>query len=259
MDPDKQYIIETFNKYVKDKEIIIKNTRHCGTEGHWLEKQMNIKPNGNNEPDIRGYEMKKDSKKITFGDYSASEYLFSSKKENINKYNGWTQDVCDLTRKDFIRTFGTKKPEKNNRFSWSGACIPKYNEYSYCGQKLIFDDNNNLCILYNHSEDRRDYKESFPDYLKKDNILIVFWEKNKLEQNINKKFNKKGFFICRKTDDKYTKICFGKTFNYEYFVENMKKKLIIFDSGMYETNSRNYSHFRSTNNKFWNELIIEEF
>ena len=41
---------------------------------------MEISHNSNNEPDILGYEMKKNSSKITFGDFSASEYLFSKKK-----------------------------------------------------------------------------------------------------------------------------------------------------------------------------------
>ena len=64
--------------------------------------------------------------------------------------------------------------------------------------------------------------------------------------------NKKGFFICKKIGNTYEKICFGKTFNYEYFIECIKNKKIIFDSGMYDGNNRNYSNF-------WNELIIEEF
>ena len=47
------------------KKIFIKNKiEPCGDEGHWLEKMMGIKPNSNNEPDIYGYEQKKDSKKI---------------------------------------------------------------------------------------------------------------------------------------------------------------------------------------------------
>ena len=36
------------------------------------------------------------------------------------------------------------------------------------------------------------------------------------------------------------------------------KKYIIFDSGMYDGNNRNYSMFRSSYNKFWRNLIIVE-
>ena len=56
----------------------------------------------------------------------------------------------------------------------------------------------------------------------------------------------------------YQNICFGKPFDYQHFVDNIKDKNIIFDSGMHRGNSRNYSHFRSSTN-FWNKLIIEKF
>jgi hypothetical protein len=39
----------------------------------------------------------------------------------------------------------------------------------------------------------------------------------------------------------------------------IKNKLIIFDSGMYSGNNRNYSQFRSINNNFWKTLITEEY
>ena len=68
-----------------------------------------------------------------------------------------------------------------------------------------------------------------------------------------------GYFICKKNNNNvYDKICFGKPFNFEYFIENIKNKLIIFDSGMYEGNKRNYSHFRSNKN-FLNNMIIDEY
>jgi len=72
-----------------------------------------------------------------------------------------------------------------------------------------------------------------------------------MKLHINNKFNNKGFFICKKIDNKYEKICFGKPFNFDYFIECMKNKKI------YEGNRRNYSHFRGT--YFWNDLIIEEY
>jgi hypothetical protein len=65
IDEDKIFIIELFKKNIQGKKIELENynNKHCGKEGYWLEKQMNIKHNSKNEPDIRGYEMKKDSKK----------------------------------------------------------------------------------------------------------------------------------------------------------------------------------------------------
>ena len=78
-----------------------------------------------------------------------------------------------------------------------------------------------------------------------------------MKKLINNKFNKNGFFICKKINDRYEKICFGKPFDFEYFIESFKNKKIIFDSGMYEGNNRNYSQFRGS--YFWNDLIIEEY
>ena len=65
-DKDKLNIIELFRKNIKDKKIELDkyNNKHCGKEGYWLEKQMNIKHNSHNEPDIHGYEMKKTQRKL---------------------------------------------------------------------------------------------------------------------------------------------------------------------------------------------------
>lgn len=79
IDNDKQNIINLFFKNVKGIDVILESNNHCGREGHWLEKKMDIKHNNKNEPDLYGYEMKKNSSKISFGDFSASEYIFSSK------------------------------------------------------------------------------------------------------------------------------------------------------------------------------------
>jgi hypothetical protein len=268
-------IINLFNTNVKGKRISIDGTKHDGSEGYWLETQMNIKHNNKNEPDINGFEMKKDSAKISFGDFSASEYLFSKKKNTINKQNKWDSDKVSISRIDFIKYFGSPNPLKNNRYSWSGKCVPTYGCWNNHGQTMIFD-NDDLCIYYSFEKDNREAisrrtscdfvqteKESpkieLPSFLKEQNkILIAIWEKEKLQQHINKKFNVNGFFICKKISNTYEKICFGKPFDFEHFVTSLKNKSIIFDSGMYVGNSRNYSQFRSSGTKFWNSLIYEE-
>lgn len=252
----KQQIIDIFVKNVKGKPIIV-NKQHCGGEGHWLEKKMGIKPNNKNEPDLLGYEMKKFSKKITFGDFSATEYLFSKEKSNINSTNNWNNQTNEITRNQFIHYFGTPKAQKGNRYSWSGACVPTYNVWNNCGQMLTISENNDICIYYSYEKDERETKNTLPEFLKNNNILIVIWKREKMEQHINKKFNKNGLFICEKINNKYEKIHFGKPFNFEYFINNIKNKNIIFDSGLYEGNNRNYSQFRSTTSNFWNLLVDE--
>jgi len=253
---DKQRIIDLFNKNIKGKKICLES-KHFGSEGHWLEKQMGVKHNMKNEPDIYGYEMKKLSKKITLGDFSASEYAYSKQRTGINKYNKWTNDGQSMTRTEYIHYFGTPNPEKNNRYSWSGSCVPKYNKWNTCGQNITINDDNDIIIKYSYSIDERDSKHDFPEFLKKDNLVITLWRSSKMKRHINDKFNQKGFFICKKIEDTYQKICFGNPFNFEYFIECFKNKKIIFDSGMYEGNNRNYSQFRGTS--LWNELIIEEY
>lgn len=254
----KQWIIDRFMTHVKGIPIMIKKGKHCGSEGHWLEAQMGINHNAKNEPDILGYEMKKNSSKITFGDFSASAYLFSKNKSLLNSLNQWEDGESNITRNEFIQYFGTPNSSKDNRYSWSGKCVPTYETWNYCGQMLKFNDDLDLCVRYSFDHDTRDNKEFFPKILQGD-LIIAIWKKNKLEQHINKKFNKKGFFICKKNNDTYDKICFGKPFDFNHFVVNIKNRNIIFDSGMYQGNTRNYSHFRSSGKNFWNALITEEY
>lgn len=61
----KNEIITLFNNNIKGKKYVKEEKSHDGGEGHWLESNMNLKKNSNNAPDIGGYEMKKESKKIS--------------------------------------------------------------------------------------------------------------------------------------------------------------------------------------------------
>jgi len=258
IDEDKQHIISMFENNVKHREIHTEgyHNDHCGKEGHWLESKMGITPNAKNAPDLRGFECKKTSKKTTLGDYSASEYLFSKKKDNINQYNGWSNEII-MSRNEYITTFGNPNPKKNNRYSWSGSCVPTYDTYNSNGTVLTVSATNDLIVYYSFSKDTRNNKHNFPEYLQHDNIVIAIWLADKLRTHINNKFNQRGFFICTKENNVYEKICFGKPFNFDYFIECIKNKTIIFDSGMYQGNSRNYSMFRGAS--FWKDLIIEEY
>jgi hypothetical protein len=259
-DADKLHIIMLFNHNVRGVKICLKgqNVKHCGKEGHWLETQMGIKHNTRNAPDIKGYEMKTHSKKTTLGDFSVSEYAYSgkNKRNSINILNHWTDEI-KMSRSEFIQTFGNPNPSKNNRFSWSGSCVPTYNTWNSNGQNMIVNEQNDIIIYYSFSKDTRSIKNEFPLFLHHDDIVIALFKSSKMKPHIDNKYNKKGFFICKKKGDTYEKICFGKAFNFEYFIECIKKRKIIFDSGMYEGNNRNYSQFRGSS--FWDDLIIEEY
>tara|TARA_B100001093_G_scaffold172563_1_gene165381 strand:- start:2184 stop:3011 length:828 start_codon:yes stop_codon:yes gene_type:complete len=243
---EKKVIIDTFMKNVKGKKYDKNgNNKHCGSEGHWLEEQMNIKPNSLNEPDNLGYEQKKYSSKITFGDWSASKYRFHEK---------------DLTRKEFLESFGSKNPIKNNRYSWSGKVFPKYgNDYNDAGQRIRFLEND-LVIEYSYHHDKREDKIYFkPLLVSEEPIQLAIWYENKLKAHIERKFGVNGFYMCKKNENNvYDKICFGKTIDFQFFKKCIQNKSIILDSGMYEGNSRNYSQFRA-NKSLWDSLITEEY
>lgn len=250
-------IIQRFNANVRGVEIRLEgNAKHCGKEGHWLETKMGLAHNSKNEPDLNGYEMKKFSKKTTLGDFSASEYLFSSKRPYINALNGWTDDV-KMSRSDFIQTFGSPNAGKKDRYSWSGKCVPTYNHWNCNGQNLLVSDDNDVRVYYSFSHDTRPEKAAFPAHLQGAAVVIALWKADKMRAHIENKFNKKGFFMCKKKGATYETICFGHAFNFEHFIACLKTKQIIFDSGMYDGNCRNYSQFRGS--CFWNELITEEY
>jgi hypothetical protein len=257
-DVEKQQIITLFNNNIKGREICLEgqNINHDGKEGHWLETKMGIKHNSKNEPDIDGYEMKKYSNRITLGDFTASEYAFSKKRYSINEFNNWT-DVEKIDKNGFIEIFGNPNPLKNNRYSWSGICVPKYDVWNSNGQILTITENNDIVVYYSFSKDTRIIKNDFPIFLQNDNIAIALWKSSKMKPHIDNKFNKKGFFICKKIGCTYEKICFGKPFNFDYFIECIRNKKIYFDSGMHHGNPRNYSVFRGS--YFWDELITEEY
>jgi len=120
----KRIIIKLFKNNVKGKKVdsTMSNVRHDGKDGHWLEKQMGISHNADNEPDIYGFEMKNNtSSKTTFGDWSASYYIFKDDKYSI-------------TRDQFLTIFGAPNVLKGNRYSWSGKPTPKINSYNTFGQ-----------------------------------------------------------------------------------------------------------------------------
>ena len=57
----KQEILRKFRQEVKGMAPDLRefNSRHDGAEGDWLTKRMGLTVNGKNEPDFKGFEMKK--------------------------------------------------------------------------------------------------------------------------------------------------------------------------------------------------------
>ncbi len=259
---DKKQIINLFNKNVKGKksDTTTSNQRHDGKDGHWLETQMNITHNGDNEPDLLGYEMKNQttSGKITFGDWQADEYIYIHGRGKNPKRHDTNRDF-EITRDDFFEIFGKPNEKKNGRLSWSGIpCPTYYNQMSEYGQLLIMDEDENITITYNYSKDTRPNKNDLvPENLKKENITIAKWYKDSLKLKLERKFNQKGWFTCTKNKDgEYETIHFGNPMNYDSWIQLFKDRIVFFDSGMYQGNNRPYSQWRSATS-FWHSLITD--
>ncbi|CAA6803379.1 MAG: Unknown protein [uncultured Sulfurovum sp.] len=264
MPQDKEKIIKLFYDNVKGRrsDTTSSNQKHDGKDGHWLETQMNIKHNGDNEPDLFGYEMKNQtsSGKITFGDWQANEYIFIHGRGKTPVRNNTNIDY-DLTRDDFFEIFGKPNELKDGRLSWSGIpCPTYYNQTSKYGQLLTMDNDENIVIIYSFLEDKRINKdEIIPEYLKKENIILAKWYKDSLKLKLERKFNQKGWFTCLKNaNDEYETIHFGNPMNYESWIDLFRKRIVFFDSGMYQGNKRPYSQWRASTG-FWHSLITDSY
>jgi hypothetical protein len=242
-----------FDKKLKNKKYIKTHLEHCGEEGHYIEKCLGLEHNAKNEPDFKGWEIKKKSKKISFGDWSSTGYLF--KQDNYMK--SFNNIPFNITRNDYMKYFGNYNIDKK-RYSWSGSCIPKYNEWKYNGTIIVIDNNNNIYIVYSNNKDTRNIK--LPNlFTKQEYIILQYWKQANIKKFVENKFNKNGFVIFEKNNENiYSKMLIGNTIDFKKFINLFKNNKIIFDSGMYEGNTRNYSQFRSNCNIF-KELIIEEY
>jgi len=237
-DPVKKEIISKFNKNVKGFSPVrpAGQETNGGWEGDWLTKKMGLKKNGKNEPDFKGFEMKKNSSKITFGDWSPTYSIFKSL----------------VTREDFLKIFGSKK---SGRSSWSGTVFPKIGSVTRGGQEIFVNKSGAIEIVYSYSKDKRKNKDQLvPLELRVENLQLCIWEKSTLTNFIFNKYGKHGYFILSKNDDNiYTKITFGPSLNYETFIVYFKKGVIFLDCGMFSGNPRPYMTFRAVGD-FWFKL-----
>ena len=263
MDENKRLIIVRFNQNVKGRipDTTTNNQRHDGREGHWLETQMEITHNANNEPDLLGYEMKNQttSGKITFGDWSADEYIFLHGR-GLDKTNSVNMQY-QISKSDFFRIFGKPNPLKGNRLSWSGTPCPTYfGDTTTFGQHLTMDNDHNIIIIYSFSLDQRADKANIvPQNMQIDNLIIARWKHQTLKTKLERKFNQSGWFTCTKNSNgEYEQISFGSPMNYESWIQLFRDRIVFFDSGMYDGNNRPYSQWRASTG-FWHSLITDSY
>ena len=260
----KQEIIDIFRKKIKGKNANDEIERkHAGSEGHWLESQFSIEKNSSKDCDYKGYEIKTYSRHIDIFDCIAHEYLFKATTPILTQVNG--NRNLKMDKNTFIRYFGYPNEKKQNRFSWSGRATPKYNEWNACGQILVICPNsNNIYVIYSYKKDKRVTASDIPDIFKTNYIAIAVWYADILNQHIDRKWNQNGsLFFKKDLQGNYVKLIFGKPFDFSFFIDSIKKKRIIFDSGMVENQnrSRSGSKFRvvDTQNFLTSHIYDEEF
>ena len=245
---EKNQIISIFRGKVLGKKPIKTAGEADGRQGHWLEEQFGVKANGDNAPDLMGFEMKNDTNsKTTFGDWQASKYIFDKK-------------TGSCSRSEFFEIFGAPNLSKGGRRSWSGKPFPNVKRWNDFGQKLLVDDEGSVFAVYNFSKDKRVDKESIvPITYQRGNIALAVWESQRLKDLVENKFNVQGWFKCLKdSSGTYIEIAFGKKITFDVFIEGVRSGMIYLDSGMYEGNARPYQQWRA-DNAYWDSLIVERY
>jgi len=240
-------IVGLFEKKVKGKAPVVKKgSVHDGEAGHWLEKRFGIKPNGNNAPDLHGFELKSASKqKTTFGDWSADKYIFDPKSGQCS-------------RAEFFKIFGA--PNAEGRFSWSGSPVPKVGKWNSFGQRLILDESGSIYAVYRFEKDARKNKDEIvPNTMRDSELAVAIWEAKSLKKRVESKFGNHGWFKCL-LDDRgvYAELVFGAPISFESWIEDVRSGKIYLDSGMKEDNARPYSSWRA-DNRYWDNLIVSRF
>lgn len=254
MDANRKKIVDLFIKNVKGKRPAIIGNLHDGSHGHWLEKQMGIKPNASNSADILGYEMKTHtSSKTSFGDWSPDKSLWGRYRSEPS--------IRRLDRdKEFLVAFGQANPSKEDRYSWSGMPVPKVKQYNRFGQKLIVTPSHDIQAVYSFLSDIRVNKANIvPKELQKENLLVAQWTKAKMKPKLERKFNQSGWFKCiQDASGVFQEIVFGEPMSYENWLKLVQDGHVFFDSGMYQGNRRPYAHWRASNN-LWDELVTARY
>jgi hypothetical protein len=264
---EKDELVKIFMEKVKGQKprSLREVEAHDGAGGHALERLFGIKANGENSPDILGFELKSQTRsKTTFGDWSASWYRFTERKKACSK----SPHVCDharpdfktagCSREDFLLAVGEPNPEKDNRLSWSGRPFPKINQVNRHGQTLFVDAKDNVAITYSYYKDFRPNKDELvPSKFRVNDLVIAFWCHEKLRQHVENKFNVNGWFkIVTGDSGTYEAIVFGLPMDFDEWISYVKAGDIYLDSGMYSGNTRPYSSWRA-NNTFWDAKIVE--
>lgn len=245
----KQEILRIFESQIKGRKADTTGSTqsHDGKEGDWLTRQMGLVSNGINEPDFKGFEMKKDATKTSFGDWSPDYAIY--KRPNPK-----------MTRLEFLKYFGRRSiVEKNGvnieRFAWSGRVFPTVKGVNDVGQIMQVLQDDSVTIKYFFAKDKRSEKNSIlPSEFRTEGLELASWSKEKLKTNLERKFNKLGWFKCiQDKNGVYTDVQFGLPINFDTFIQFVRTGDIFCDCGMRSDSQKPYMNWRA-NKAIWNLL-----
>ena len=246
----KKQIIQRFisNVYGRKPDVSDINSNHDGKYGHWLETQMGIIHNGDNAPDLFGYEMKNDttSGKTTFGDWSPNKALYKD---------------GSMSRAQFLQIFGHHS--KPHRWSWSGTAAPKIRQWNSFGQQMRISSSSSIQVIYDYKYDQRIDKSSIvPEKYRNGENVIAEWTSDYIKERVENKFNNLGWFKCKLENGVYKTIVFGEPFDIKQWLFGVESGSIYLDCGMYydelKDNARPYMNWRA-DNSYWDSLITEKY
>ncbi len=233
-------IVERFRMHVLGRrpDLSRYNARHDGAEGDWLTVQMGLTVNGKNEPDFKGFEMKKASSKITFGDWSPDVAVYHTRVRR-----------SEMSRDEFLRVFGavpsTTRGGGAGRFSWSGKVFPKVGSVNFAGQEMLVEEQGDIVILYRNVLDSRT-ATAVPAKFRAGEICLARWTADHMRNRVESKFNVRGWFICQKTaDGTYARVVFGPKIDFACFIRLVRSGLVYCDCGMHMGNPRPYMTWRA--------------
>ncbi len=220
-------------KYLFDKNVrghvfypLYLSKTKASDEGHWLEERFGLQANCHGGADLFGYEIKKASDKITFGDWAADEYIFRPGAVLL-RHNPHVP-LGALDKDAFLYLFGVYN-DKHKRFSWSGLTSPRLNQVNAYGQMMIMDAQENLYVVYHPHFDISVARK--PEWVwHREVTVLAYWSRAKIDRHVKQKFNQRGFLLCKKRheDGAYTDLCFGRQINTDMWLDGVRKGLVFF-------------------------------
>ena len=281
-------IIERFMQNVNGRQpdTTEGNPRHDGGAGHWFERQMGIRANADNRPDLWGFECKNATgSQTTFGDWMA-DYLIWRDEDMFPNLVGLTGNnlrTQQNTNKDevFLRAFGIWRNaeeddvyqvdgqqltwENGGFFSWSGICPQRVTQgYRDEGQALVVNDDNSISVVYSYLHDiREDRDERVPEVFRIENLTLISWSEEQITEFVENKFGQRGWFkAMMDRQDRYNAIIFGRAIHIDRFLQAVRNGDIKFDPRLKQRRpdgTDRYGMQWRAGNAFWENLSDERF